>query len=210
MPAICATRSLAVFGGNVPALRPSGTYPRRKSRHARQALELWYNSDMDVAADPGHVRSLDAMWHAYRVSRSSAQTLVEIRTSVVRDMLNARYSDSTRGQFLSQDPLFVGDPRQQTLTDPQSLNSYSYSDDNPITKSDPSGRCGTVCIVGSAAYVGAIASDVGIDVYNNVRDPSVPWYSVLTPRGDDAAFRYNRDAWSSVAVAESALAGEDL
>jgi RHS repeat-associated protein len=53
--------------------------------------------------------------------------------------LQARYQDPTRGQFLSEDPIFLGDPRQQTLTDPQSLNSYSYANDNPITRSDPSG-----------------------------------------------------------------------
>jgi RHS repeat-associated protein len=54
--------------------------------------------------------------------------------------LNARYYNPTQGQFLSQDPMFWGDPRQQNLLDPQSLNTYSYSDDNPITKKDPSGQ----------------------------------------------------------------------
>jgi RHS repeat-associated protein len=34
--------------------------------------------------------------------------------------LNARYYDSGRGQFLSQDPVFLGDPQQQQLRDPQS------------------------------------------------------------------------------------------
>jgi RHS repeat-associated protein len=43
---------------------------------------------------------------------------------------NARYYDSSRGQFLSQDPVFWGDPKQQNLQDPQSLNAYSYSDDS--------------------------------------------------------------------------------
>jgi hypothetical protein len=38
---------------------------------------------MDVAADLEQVRSLDAMWRAFRASPSSAQTLVELRTSVV-------------------------------------------------------------------------------------------------------------------------------
>lgn len=47
--------------------------------------------------------------------------------------LNARYYDSSRGQFLSEDPVFWGN---QNLSDPQSLNSYSYANDNPITKSD--------------------------------------------------------------------------
>jgi hypothetical protein len=34
----------------------------------------------------------------------------------------------------------LGDPKQQNLQDPQSLNSCSYSDDNPIVKTDPSGK----------------------------------------------------------------------
>ncbi len=54
--------------------------------------------------------------------------------------LNARYQDSARGQFLSEDPVFLGDPKSQILEDPQSLNSYSYAEDNPITKKDPTGK----------------------------------------------------------------------
>jgi RHS repeat-associated protein len=64
--------------------------------------------------------------------------------------LNARYYDPNRGQFLSEDPIFLqlGGPDaerlakrslQQILTDPQGLNSYSYAEDNPITIKDPSG-----------------------------------------------------------------------
>jgi len=60
--------------------------------------------------------------------------------------LNARYYDAARGQFLSEDPVFWGDPKQQNLTNPQSLGTYSYSADNPIVNKDPSGRCGPVCI----------------------------------------------------------------
>jgi hypothetical protein len=40
---------------------------------------------------------------------------------------------------LAQDPVFLGDPKQQNLQNPQSLNSYSYADDNPITGKDPDG-----------------------------------------------------------------------
>jgi RHS repeat-associated protein len=53
------------------------------------------------------------------------------------DYAQARYQDGVRGQFLSQDPMFLG--TQQNLTDPQSLNSYSYANDNPVNKSDPNG-----------------------------------------------------------------------
>lgn len=56
--------------------------------------------------------------------------------------LNARYQNPAQGQFLSEDPVFLGVPNQQTISDPQSLNAYSYSEDNPITKSDPNGRAG--------------------------------------------------------------------
>ena len=65
--------------------------------------------------------------------------------------LNARYYNSSQGQFWSEDPVFlmVGSPGQvqqltqrsqsQFLSNPQSLNSYSYAQDNPITSKDPSG-----------------------------------------------------------------------
>ncbi len=37
--------------------------------------------------------------------------------------MQARYQDPQRGEFLSEDPIFLGDPKGQVLTDPQSLNS---------------------------------------------------------------------------------------
>ncbi|MER6029631.1 RHS repeat-associated core domain-containing protein [Streptomyces sp. NPDC001851] len=47
-------------------------------------------------------------------------------------VLGARMYDSTLGRFLSPDEL--SDPY-----DPQNLSAYSYSDDNPVSYSDPSG-----------------------------------------------------------------------
>jgi len=55
------------------------------------------------------------------------------------DYLQARYYDSARGQFVNEDPVFWGEPKQQNLGDPQSLGSYSYAKDNPISNSDPTG-----------------------------------------------------------------------
>jgi RHS repeat-associated protein len=55
------------------------------------------------------------------------------------DYLNARYYSPTQGEFLSEDPVFLGQTKQQDLQDPQSLNSYLYAEDNPITKRDPTG-----------------------------------------------------------------------
>jgi RHS repeat-associated protein len=53
--------------------------------------------------------------------------------------LNARYYQSTRGQFLSEDPVFWENPKMQNMMNPQSLNSYAYANGNPITTKDPLG-----------------------------------------------------------------------
>jgi len=71
--------------------------------------------------------------------------------SVGRAILMARYYDGGRGQFLSQDPIFlaIANPnelkrlsqqqRRQVLADPQQLNSYSYARSNPLVYKDPTG-----------------------------------------------------------------------
>lgn len=69
--------------------------------------------------------------------------------------LNARYYEANRGQFLSQDPVFWG---KQNLQNPQSLNSYSYAEGNPINKKDPTGL---------ASYIWANGAGMtGIDTWN--------------------------------------------
>lgn len=80
--------------------------------------------------------------------------------------LNARYYSGTRGSFLSEDPIFLGDPGKQNLQDPQTLNSYAYGNGNPIGNKDPSGKCAAltpVClaIIGAALNIGgAYAGEV--------------------------------------------------
>src|SRR6266481_6776803 len=72
-----------------------------------------------------------------------ARNLFEVDAGVVHALLQARYYDGSKGEFLSEDPVFLGDPRQQNLNNPQTLNSYSYANDNPITGSDPTGLAAT-------------------------------------------------------------------
>jgi RHS repeat-associated protein len=57
--------------------------------------------------------------------------------------LGARQYDPDTGRFISVDPLF-------DLTDPQSWNGYTYSDNNPATKSDPDGEGACVREPGSS------------------------------------------------------------
>src|SRR5262245_30301355 len=91
----------------------------------------------------------------------------KIRTSVVHALRQARYYDSSRGQFLSEDPSFlaIGTPKlteilnrvndkgsqagqqlndRQALTillaDPQLMNSYGYGRDNPHVNRDSTGE----------------------------------------------------------------------
>jgi RHS repeat-associated protein len=54
--------------------------------------------------------------------------------------LNARYYQGSRGQFMSQDPVFVnlGEDKSM-LSDPQRLNAYSYGANNPIVLVDSVG-----------------------------------------------------------------------
>lgn len=66
--------------------------------------------------------------------------------------MNARYYEGNTGRFISQDPSFLslGDERktrentgkglQEYLMDPQALNSYSYAGNNPINRTDPTGK----------------------------------------------------------------------
>jgi RHS repeat-associated protein len=76
--------------------------------------------------------------------------------------LNARYYQGSRGQFMSQDPVFLAigsgglstQSRQEltrVLADPQRVHSYSYAKGNPITLKDPTGELPIVWL----AWVGA-------------------------------------------------------
>ena len=121
------------------------------------------------------------MWHALRASNFAGRNRVEIDAGVVPALLNARYYESTRGQFIAQDPSFlsVGDPsqvkqltgrdQQAFLADPQQMNSYSYGRDNPITNKDQNGKyvefSGTVVIPGRTFSAGLRFDSSGIDYF---------------------------------------------
>lgn len=77
-----------------------------------------------------------------KTSREYIGQITDAETNL--SYLNARYEDSTRGQFLSEDPVFweVGMTKDglAVMLNPQLQNSYSYAGNNPITQKDPTGR----------------------------------------------------------------------
>ena len=100
--------------------------------------------------------------------------------------LNARYYQGSRGQFMSQDPVFVNlgiDKRTpQILNDPQLLHSYSYSRNNPLIIKDDNGDFPSV-IIGAG---GAMAGQYIYDVYQNIQSDGLSasaFYSGLSSRG---------------------------
>ena len=106
------------------------------------------------------VQTLD--YYPYGSTRISSATSTNERRKYIGQFaddsslsyLNARYYDSGRGQFVSEDPLFIS--AKQNLSNPQSLNSYAYANDNPITLSDSTGLLGVQSIPGG--LVGALKS----------------------------------------------------
>ncbi len=53
--------------------------------------------------------------------------------------MNARYYNGKMGRFVSQDPMVLKNP-EKVLEDPQSLNYYAYSRNNPLRYIDPTGE----------------------------------------------------------------------
>jgi RHS repeat-associated protein len=131
-------------------------------------------------------QSLHAMWQAFRVRSFADQQLVENDAGVVRDLLNARYYDSSRGQFTSQDPVFWGDPKKQDLINPQDLNSYSYSADNPITRSDPNGLWYREVLTGQQSWH-SFYSEVG-EAANYLGQSSAGWNFAMSHPYTTGAF----------------------
>jgi RHS repeat-associated protein len=75
--------------------------------------------------------------------------------------LRARYYDPEIGRFISRDPFAGFD------TAPQSLNRYTYVQNNPVVYTDPSGKVAPALVIGGAAVIGALANAgwyYGVDV----------------------------------------------
>jgi RHS repeat-associated protein len=97
------------------------------------------------------VQTLD--YYPYGATRISSATSTNERRKYIGQFsddsglsyLNARYYSPTQGQFMTEDPVFWG---KQNISNPQSLNTYSYANDNPITGKDPNGLQCVLCAGG--------------------------------------------------------------
>jgi len=93
----------------------------------------------------------------------------EYDASTNLNYMMARYYSPVRGQFMSEDPLFLelggntqkyGRALGNLLANPQELNSYSYALDNPLRYRDPNGLC-PICAYFVTVGIGAGIGDVG-------------------------------------------------
>jgi RHS repeat-associated protein len=98
--------------------------------------------------------------------------------------LNARYYSSDRGQFTSQDPVFWSS--KQNLKNPQSLNSYSYANDNPIGLSDPNGLSAKDTAKGVLSGLLTELKNALFGLLATISDPTTAgsgiWNAAKTPR----------------------------
>jgi len=86
------------------------------------------------------------------------------------DYFGARYYGSTQGRFTSADPLYL---ELKRLWDPQRLNLYSYTRNNPLKFIDPSGLDITVTGTEQDDYKTRLQQDVSFKVQINSKTNKV-------------------------------------
>jgi len=130
-----------------------------------------------VTNDEGEVvQSLD--YYPFGSDRINTGTFSEQRTFIGEEhdtesnlnYLNARYYDAGRGQFMTQDPVFINlgvDERtEQVLMDPQLHDPYGYGRNNPLKLKDPEGEFSdpfTATIIGIVLAYGIV--DIAAETY---------------------------------------------
>ena len=62
------------------------------------------------------------------------QNLFKVEAGVVHTLLQARYYDGGKGEFLSEDPVGTSAER---LMQPGRLHSFGYAGGNPVSDIDP-------------------------------------------------------------------------
>ena len=100
-------------------------------------------SALNIGMTPLYVYDCTRLYVRSRAFVASRSTGKERDSESGNDYFGARYYASTMGRFLSPD--WSKNPQgvpYADFTNPQSLNLYSYIDNNPLSKTDKDGHCG--------------------------------------------------------------------
>ncbi|GGV63040.1 polymorphic toxin-type HINT domain-containing protein [Streptomyces massasporeus] len=109
--------------------------------------------------------------------------------------LGAREYDSDTGRFISADPII-------DYTDPQQINGYSYSNNNPVTFSDPSGLKPDDCV--NVGITCTLERDGGWEV--KATDTYYTYYGVKKPTESPAQHRARQQKARADAAKQRAIA----
>jgi RHS repeat-associated protein len=142
-----ATKHIFTSGGELLA-----TVVGTSSAATTTYLHLDHLGGTNVATDGNQATSQVLDYYPYGSQRIATGSFSEQRRFIGEEYdlesslsyLNARYYEGSRGQFLSQDPVFLNmgvDRRTPTaLADPQLQNAYAYARNNPVALRDPEGE----------------------------------------------------------------------
>ncbi|WP_432120027.1 RHS repeat-associated core domain-containing protein [Streptomyces sp. bgisy032] len=118
-----------------------------------------------------------------------------VQASTGLTTLGARDYDPDTGRFLSADPII-------DYTDPQQINGYSYSNNNPVTFSDPTGLAPDDCV--NVGITCSLNRDGGWDV--KATDTYYTYYGVKKPKESPAQHRARQQKARADAAKQRAIA----
>lgn len=81
----------------------------------------------------------------------------------------ARYYDPAIGRFITADSIVPN------FADPQSLNRYSYTLNNPIIYTDPNGNFPWFAVLAGAAFGGVMSAITGGDIWDSAAYSAMGW-----------------------------------
>jgi len=173
-----------------------------------------------VTNDEGEVvQSLD--YYPFGSDRINTGSFSEQRTFIGEEhdpesnlnYLNARYYDSTRGQFMSQDPVFihlgVDERTEQVLMDPQLHDPYGYGRNNPLIVKDPEGEFAILPVIG--VILGAVFTvDTFADPNSSNADKAASGLEPFVRRISETGGRLllPLDAWDRARIQASTGGGD--
>jgi RHS repeat-associated protein len=130
-----------------------------------------------LPGDPQNALAMPVCW--YNSGTRSRSTGKERDSETGLDFFGARYFSAAQGRFTTPDWSATPQPVPYAdLTDPQTLNLYSYVRNNPLAKADVDGHCWPLCTVLGGAAVGAVIGGGGEIIAQKLQGKSIDWNKV--------------------------------